>query len=580
MTLDRRRVQTAVIGHSESADPAYMPLDPDEAELFRDHAHAHQETFWCGHLLGGCGGQLSLKIIHERETVPHFAHRADSNECARLRKGGEGTLGGHSADHLYAHRHLRTWLGERAVNAQAKYEGLAKGRACTTLVVPTSGKHLRLVFTHDLDHELLNLAKSPEAHDYVWLVRANQAVTRALVANGVPYRLFRLADTDGLTRTVQVGIRDGAGEVAWIPLGECILQGDTLVKAREEVPHTPVQRRLEPRSEVAAPTDPLEQALQGLRHVLAQQDMTNVRAMAQQVQMRLRQAHNRGLAPHLLDEARTLLQQASDALPTREVIAGPRRIPVVPERRRADRHRTLLPHQLVRREADKYLGKLHWAQERRLSRAYNDNRAALVSMLGRTDVPKDVTDWIKQHLLHFPKDQFDRSSALPARKPRRAAVPESRGRGARSGQRTERIRAKADELLDTLQWAYNGKMPQTYDDTRAQLTGILGRSSTPGELKDKIRAQLRRLPDSLAIRPVPAPAPPPAKSQKVQKPDRRSRHGRSGKPASQRRAPAPSGSSESGLLANARIDERSRYLLEQLQAGQQSLAPDGARPES
>ncbi|GAB3726843.1 hypothetical protein GCM10027590_32510 [Nocardiopsis nanhaiensis] len=566
-----------MVGHSESADPAYMPLDPDEAELFRNRAHEHQETFWCGHLLGGCGGQLSLKIIHERETVPHFAHRADSNECARLHKGGEGTLGGHSADHLYAHRHLRAWLGERAADAQAKYEGLAKGRACTTLVVPTSGKHLRLVFTHDLDHELVDLAKSAEAHDYVWLVRANQAVTRALVANGVPYRLFRLADADGLTRTVQVGIRDGAGEVVWTPLGECILQGDTLVKTRSEAAPVPVQRRPEPRSELTTPTDPLEQALRGLSHVLDQQDMANVRTMAQQVQMRLRQARNRGLAPHLIDEARTLLQQASDALPTREVVAKPRQVPVVPERPRVPRRGAFLPHHHARREADKYLGKLQWAQERQYSRAYNDNRAALVRMLTGPEVPKDVTDWIKQQLREFPKDQFDRSAAPPARKPRRTAEPEGRdrSRGASTRQRTERIRAKADELLDTLHWAYNGKMPQTYDDTRAQLTDVLSRSSTPEELRDKIRAQLRRLPDSLAIPPVPAPAPPPKKSQKAQKPDRRSRHGRSEKPAPRRRAPAPSGNSDAGILANARIDERSRRLLEQLQNAPQTSTPDG-----
>ncbi|NYJ32832.1 hypothetical protein [Nocardiopsis aegyptia] len=556
-----------------------MPLDPDEAEAFRDRARQHQETFWCGHLLGGCGGQLSLKIIHERETVPHFAHRADSNLCARLREGGEGTRGGYSADHLYAQRHLRTWLGERAVNTQAQYVGLAKGRACTELVVPTVGKPLRLVFTHDLDRSLLDLAKSAEAHDYVWLVRANQAVTRALVANGVPYRLFRLTDGDDHTRTVQVGIRDGAGEVVWTPLGECVLQADTLVKARTEAAPVPVQRRPEPR-EVAAPADPLEQALSGLRHVLDAQDLANVRSMAGQVQMRLRQARNRGLAPHLLDEARTLLQQASDALPSREVVARPRRAPVVPERRRGDGRRTLLPYQHVRREADKYLGKLQWAAERGLDRAYNDNRAALVGLLTRPGVPKDVTDQIKQQLRQFPKDQFDRPvSAPPDRKPRRAAAPEGRdrGRGANSGRRTDRIRARADDLLDTLQWAYQSKMPQTYDDTRAQLTDLLGRSSTPRELKDKLRAHLRRLPDSLSIRPVPAPAPPPKKPQESPKPDRRSRRG--GKPAPRRQAPGPSHSSDAGILANARIDERSRRLLEQLRDAPQPPTPDRTQPE-
>jgi hypothetical protein len=553
-----------------------MPLDPDEAELFRARAHEHRETFWCGHLLGGCGGQLSLKIVRERETVPHFAHRADSNECARLRKGGEGTRGGHSADHLYAHRHLRTWLSDRAANARADYVGVDKGRACTQLVVPTTtGKDLRLVFTHDLDHDLLDLAKSPEAHAYVWLVRANQAITRALVANGVPYRRFRLTDADGLTRTVQVGIRDGAGEVVWTPLGECVLQGDTLVKARTEAAPVPAQRRPEHR-EATAPADPLEQALRGLHHALDQQDAANIRAMAHQVQMRLRQARAQGLARHLFDEARTLLEQAAAALPAREAVPAPRRAPVVPARRRQDRRRTVLPHDRVRREADKHIGKLQWAAERRLNQAYNDNRAALVGLLSRPDVPKDVTDWIKQHLREFPKGQFDRpASAPPVRKTRRqAAAPADRGRGARPAQRADGVRARTDELFDTLQWAYDGRMPQTFGDTRAQLLGILGRSSTPGELKDKIRVRLDRFPEALAVGPAPAPAPPPKKPQASQKQNQRSR-GRGGRSTPQRRTSAASAASGAGLLDNARIDERSRQRLEQLRAAPRPSPPEG-----
>lgn len=72
-----------------------LPLEAIELDAFR--RHYDQDTFWCGLLLGGCGGQLTTKLYTDR--VCHFAHHpganAPSHRCGRRARGVA------SADHLY-----------------------------------------------------------------------------------------------------------------------------------------------------------------------------------------------------------------------------------------------------------------------------------------------------------------------------------------------------------------------------------------------------------------------------------------------------------------------------------------------
>lgn len=68
--LDHRRVQTAVIGHENSDLPVILPMDAHELDLWRK-AHPGY-SYWCGHHLGGCGGELSDRRYTEK--VCHFAH--------------------------------------------------------------------------------------------------------------------------------------------------------------------------------------------------------------------------------------------------------------------------------------------------------------------------------------------------------------------------------------------------------------------------------------------------------------------------------------------------------------------------
>ncbi|WP_458686318.1 hypothetical protein [Nocardia tengchongensis] len=69
---DTRLVQTAVLGKADSMLPVYFPPDYEESLQFRrEHDGAR---FFCGHFLGGCGGELVTKISDFYDIVSHFAH--------------------------------------------------------------------------------------------------------------------------------------------------------------------------------------------------------------------------------------------------------------------------------------------------------------------------------------------------------------------------------------------------------------------------------------------------------------------------------------------------------------------------
>jgi hypothetical protein len=61
---DRRQIQTAVLGSAGSEEPLMLPMEAIELDAFR---HGYEsDTFWCGTLLGGCGGQLTTKLYTDR----------------------------------------------------------------------------------------------------------------------------------------------------------------------------------------------------------------------------------------------------------------------------------------------------------------------------------------------------------------------------------------------------------------------------------------------------------------------------------------------------------------------------------
>lgn len=104
MGVDNRQVQTAVLEGPGSDDPVVCPTDANELDEFRDEFDG--TTFWCGVLLGGCGGQLLTRRGNVR--VSHFAHFPDPDgllpECGRRSRGVA------SADHLYVRTATQAWL--------------------------------------------------------------------------------------------------------------------------------------------------------------------------------------------------------------------------------------------------------------------------------------------------------------------------------------------------------------------------------------------------------------------------------------------------------------------------------------
>ncbi|MFD3999075.1 hypothetical protein [Streptomyces sp. NPDC058583] len=115
MGVDNRQIQTAVLADPESDDPVVCPTDADELDEFRGEFAG--TTFWCGILLGGCGGQLLTRRGNVR--VSHFAHFPDPDgllpECGRRSRGVA------SADHLYVRAATQTWLRRQGHTPRYRY---------------------------------------------------------------------------------------------------------------------------------------------------------------------------------------------------------------------------------------------------------------------------------------------------------------------------------------------------------------------------------------------------------------------------------------------------------------------------
>ncbi|MEU9418376.1 hypothetical protein [Streptomyces sp. NPDC048272] len=101
MRGDNRQIQTAVLSDADSEEPLTLPLEAIELDAFRKR-HKH-DTFWCGLLLGGCGGQLTTKLYTDR--VCHFAHHPGTDGLCGRRDRGVA-----SADHLYVKAAASAWL--------------------------------------------------------------------------------------------------------------------------------------------------------------------------------------------------------------------------------------------------------------------------------------------------------------------------------------------------------------------------------------------------------------------------------------------------------------------------------------
>jgi len=232
---DRRRIQTAVLSSAESEEPLMLPMEAIELDMFR---HRYEgETFWCGLLLGGCGGQLTTKLYTDRAC--HFAHHPDPNGLPHV--CGRRSRGVDSADHLYVRSAAAAWLagrGEQATFEYTRTEGAPIGS-----VVDVRWRHGAL-------RVHLDRAVTPVWDDDVEPVLGTRVpVDRdTLIRHWYVHRI-RL-NSVGTARHVQIGTEAFARPIEWFALDQCEMTERGLsTPAVEEI----VQARTAPRPSLWAP---------------------------------------------------------------------------------------------------------------------------------------------------------------------------------------------------------------------------------------------------------------------------------------------------------------------------------------
>jgi competence protein CoiA-like protein len=280
MTLDKRRVQTAVIGDAESESPVVLPLEAIELDEFR-HLHSG-DTYWCGVWLGGCGQQLTTKLYTDRAC--HFAHHPHANTVSACRRKASGVT---SADHLYIKQDMLRWLAEQDIHATADIQRDADGTVGgSVLFTSEDGTGLRVLLSDDqlTAHTAQNTSHVLVAEDLA------EGLDRAVARNG--YINTIRCVPDGTRRRVQIGTKTYE-DVTWYDPSECELTPEGLsTPAVEEIhrlratrrplgvrtPKAPAQPAARPVVEHAA-TDPRSQYDRTLVMTELQQAVTDGRSL-------------------------------------------------------------------------------------------------------------------------------------------------------------------------------------------------------------------------------------------------------------------------------------------------------------
>ncbi|WP_229849106.1 hypothetical protein [Streptomyces melanogenes] len=181
-------------------------MEAIELDAFR-HLYA-SDTFWCGTLLGGCGGQLTTKLYTDR--VCHFAHHPGPDGLPHV--CGRRARGVSSADHLYVKSAAAAWLhqrGEHAAFAFAQPDGVPIGS-----VVDIQLTHYRLRMHLD------------QAVPPVWddesepVLGLSVPVDRDTLIERWYVHRIRL-ESRGTTRQIRIGTEAFARPIEWFGLEDC-----------------------------------------------------------------------------------------------------------------------------------------------------------------------------------------------------------------------------------------------------------------------------------------------------------------------------------------------------------------------
>ncbi|ONK09296.1 hypothetical protein STBA_71510 [Streptomyces sp. MP131-18] len=207
MRGDGRQIQTAVLGSAGSEEPLMLPLEAIELETFR--RRYERDTFWCGLLLGGCGGELTTKLYTDR--VCHFAHHPGPDGMAR--ECGRRARGVSSADHLYVKSAAASWFrdkGERVDIGFAGQDGVPIG-SVVDILSPRGVLRVHLdratppVWDQDGSEPVLGVAIPVDSETLIrrWYVHR-----------------IRL-DSEGAARRVRIGTEAFARPTEWFALDDC-----------------------------------------------------------------------------------------------------------------------------------------------------------------------------------------------------------------------------------------------------------------------------------------------------------------------------------------------------------------------
>ncbi|MEV5295426.1 hypothetical protein AB0K64_29910 [Streptomyces sp. NPDC053741] len=322
MRRDKRQIQTAVLGSADSEEPLVLPLEAIELDAFRSF-HEH-DSFWCGLLLGGCGGRLTTKLYTDR--VCHFAHLpgpdGQPHICGRRARSVS------SADHLYVKSAATTWLRNRGMHADFDFahpDGTSLG---SVIDIQLAHKRLRV----HLDQGVAPEWDSPDEPVLGISVPVDQDT---LIKRWYVHRI-RL-DSEGTSRRVRIGTEAFARPTEWFSLEECEVTErglstpavERIVQARS----TPEPARWTPgMKRTTSPQD--ERAQELMRRLLYARrtespdltatvcrEITELSGVSPQLQQRLNAAHHSASlwAQKEIESRRTLMSLLDQAVGARKV---------------------------------------------------------------------------------------------------------------------------------------------------------------------------------------------------------------------------------------------------------------------
>ncbi|MFJ1799042.1 hypothetical protein [Streptomyces sp. NPDC088180] len=206
MRRDKRQIQTAVLGSADSEEPLVLPLEAIELDAFRSF-HEH-DSFWCGLLLGGCGGRLTTKLYTDR--VCHFAHHPGPDGQPHI--CGRQARSVNSADHLYVKSATVAWLRSHGTQADVDFAQPDGSPLGSVVDIQLAHKKLRV-------HLDQSVAPEWDSEDEPVLGISVPVDQDTLIKRWYVNRI-RL-DSEGTSRRVRIGTEAFARPIEWFSLAEC-----------------------------------------------------------------------------------------------------------------------------------------------------------------------------------------------------------------------------------------------------------------------------------------------------------------------------------------------------------------------